>query len=178
MEKGDKGKEIKLIQIALEKDGVFQGDEITTYFGNITLKSAKEFQKKYGLTRDGVIGKNTLKKMEELNLFPKLSETLYKKGNQGEDIILIQQALKLEGYFEGEYSVVFGPKTEAAVKAFQKAHGLIEDGVESPDYLNSKQKQILKRVISRTKRKIDLAREQFNLDPDTTKIKDYLISRR
>ena len=128
-EKGDQSKEIRLIQLALEKDGVFQGDEVTDYFGNKTLKSVKEFQKKYGLTCDGIVGKGTIKKMDELSLFPKLNETLYRKGDEGNDIILIQRALELEGFFEGEYSETFGPKTEAAVKAFQKEYGLMEDGV-------------------------------------------------
>lgn len=46
-----------------------------------------------------------------------------KKGSRGDDVRILQQALKL--YPDG----VFGPLTEEAVKQFQAKHGLKADGV-------------------------------------------------
>ena len=51
-----------------------------------------------------------------------LMKTL-KKGSKGEEVKLLQQALGITA--DGD----FGPKTEAAVIAFQKAHELTADGI-------------------------------------------------
>lgn len=48
------------------------------------------------------------------------------KGDQGTSVKLLQQILRLND--DGG----FGPKTEAAVKAFQTAHGLLVDGKVGP----------------------------------------------
>lgn len=51
-----------------------------------------------------------------------------KKGNKGDDVIALQHLLNVEGYkltIDGD----FGAKTETAVKLFQKAHGLEDDGI-------------------------------------------------
>jgi peptidoglycan hydrolase-like protein with peptidoglycan-binding domain len=41
----------------------------------------------------------------------------------------IQAALKAAGFYNGEIDGKVGPKTKDAIKAFQKANGLKEDGV-------------------------------------------------
>jgi hypothetical protein len=48
------------------------------------------------------------------------------------DMRTIQQTLKKEGFNPGEIDGDWGPKTKAAVTAFQKAHGLEVDGVVGP----------------------------------------------
>lgn len=51
-----------------------------------------------------------------------------KKGSKGDDVIALQHLLNVEGYkltIDGD----FGSKTETAVKLFQKAHGLEDDGI-------------------------------------------------
>lgn len=51
-----------------------------------------------------------------------------KKGSKGDDVIALQHLLNVEGYkltIDGD----FGAKTETAVKLFQKAHGLEDDGI-------------------------------------------------
>jgi len=49
-----------------------------------------------------------------------------KKGAKGPEVELVQQRLKIK--VDGD----FGPKTEAAVKQFQREHGLQPDGVVGP----------------------------------------------
>jgi putative chitinase len=51
---------------------------------------------------------------------------LLKKGSKGEDVKKLQEKLGVEAIG------TFGPKTEAAVKAWQKANGLKDDGVVGP----------------------------------------------
>lgn len=54
-----------------------------------------------------------------------------RKGSKGEYVTLLQTKLLQLGYDIGKYGVDgdFGSATEKAVKAFQKAHGLTQDGV-------------------------------------------------
>lgn len=49
-----------------------------------------------------------------------------KKGSKGESVKTLQEFLKITA--DGD----FGPKTEAAVKSWQKAHGLFDDGIVGP----------------------------------------------
>jgi peptidoglycan L-alanyl-D-glutamate endopeptidase CwlK len=50
-------------------------------------------------------------------------------GSQGPDVNRLQQALNAAGFNVGQPDGAFGPATEAAVRAFQKAKGLSADGV-------------------------------------------------
>jgi hypothetical protein len=52
-----------------------------------------------------------------------------KSGDKGSQVTLLQQALKSLGYLTGKADGQFGPATEEAVKAFQRAKGLAADGV-------------------------------------------------
>ena len=55
-------------------------------------------------------------------------------GSRGDDVRYVQETLKNLGYDIGASGVdgIYGKKTEAAVKAFQKASGLIADGIAGP----------------------------------------------
>lgn len=55
----------------------------------------------------------------------------YIEGNlmRGEDVRLLQKQLKKKGYDPGTIDSIFGKKVEAAVRSFQRDHGLIDDGV-------------------------------------------------
>lgn len=59
------------------------------------------------------------------------TNTTIKMGSKGSDVKNLQQALNAKGYsltVDGE----FGPSTQAAVKNFQRANGLTDDGVVGP----------------------------------------------
>jgi len=51
---------------------------------------------------------------------------LLKIGSQGEDVKKLQEKLGIDA---GNAAGTFGPKTEAAVKAWQKTNGLLDDGI-------------------------------------------------
>ena len=54
-------------------------------------------------------------------------------GMRGEDVSVVQQLLKDQGFFTyHQVTGYFGTITEAAVKAFQKAYGLAVDGIVGP----------------------------------------------
>lgn len=52
-----------------------------------------------------------------------------KRGDRGNDVIKLQQALKILGHYSGSCDGVFGEITETAVKKFQQSRGLSQDGV-------------------------------------------------
>ncbi len=59
---GSRGEEVRRIQKKLKELGYYSGS-IDGIFGNNTEKAVKEFQKKSGITVDGIVGPVTLKKL-------------------------------------------------------------------------------------------------------------------
>jgi len=56
----------------------------------------------------------------------------WKKGMSGDTVYKIQDRLSQWGYYSGELDGIYGSRTEAAVKKFQKANGLTADGIAGP----------------------------------------------
>ena len=52
-----------------------------------------------------------------------------KQGSRGDTVKKVQQKLKNWGYYSGAVDGIFGAKTTAAVKLFQKRNGLTVDGI-------------------------------------------------
>lgn len=65
---------------------------------------------------------------------PSVWRPTIRKGSKGEDVKFCQQLLLDNGYDVGPSGIDgdYGRKTEEAVKKFQKANGLVEDGVVGP----------------------------------------------
>ncbi len=59
--------------------------------------------------------------------------SLLKRGSSGPDVLTLQSALKQLGFDPRGADGVFGPGTEAAVKAFQTSKGLKADGIAGPN---------------------------------------------
>ena len=55
--------------------------------------------------------------------------TVYKQGSTGQTVKTIQTKLKNWGYYTGTVDGIFGAKTTAAVKYFQRSNGLTADGI-------------------------------------------------
>ena len=55
-----------------------------------------------------------------------------RRGDRGEDVKVLQRALKRAGYDAGTIDGIFGSRTETAVRAFQRANGLTVDGIVGP----------------------------------------------
>ena len=56
-------------------------------------------------------------------------EALSKYGSRGNEVTQIQTKLKRWGYYNGAIDGVYGSKTLAAVKDFQRKNGLTVDGI-------------------------------------------------
>ena len=62
---------------------------------------------------------------------------LSKYGSRGDEVKQIQEKLKRWGYYAGSVDGVYGSKTLAAVKSFQKKNGLTVDGIAGPATLKA-----------------------------------------
>ena len=62
-------------------------------------------------------------------------EALSRYGSTGNEVKQIQTRLKSWGYYKGTVDGVYGSKTQAAVKSFQRANGLTADGIAGPKTL-------------------------------------------
>lgn len=60
-----------------------------------------------------------------------------KRGSKGSDVRKLQEGLRALGFNPGMPDGDFGPVTEMAVEAFQKAHGLLTDGIAGPITLHT-----------------------------------------
>ncbi len=57
---------------------------------------------------------------------------MLKRGSSGDDVARLQTRLTAVGFDAGGADGIFGPKTEAALRAFQEANGLAVDGIAGP----------------------------------------------
>lgn len=58
-------------------------------------------------------------------------------GNQGSQVMALQQQLKAAGYYDGTITGFYGSQTQAAVRRFQQAKGIGVDGIAGPKTLSA-----------------------------------------
>ena len=141
------GDAVSELQTQLKVMGYYDGN-VTGTFDLATKKAVIAFQKKNGLTADGVAGGDTLKKLYSAGALGKedtptpaptatpspeptytIPETTVRKNNTGADAKAVQKRLKQLGYYTGTADGKFTAASVTALKAFQEAHGLEADGV-------------------------------------------------
>ncbi len=120
---GDDHTEVMVIQTRLMELGYMGEDEPSYYYGPTTTESVTNFQKKCGLTADGITGEETYKRLFSKDApYNSVSE-----GAEGADVQSLQERLKDLGFLE-KATGYFGTSTTAAVKTFQQKNGLAVDG--------------------------------------------------
>jgi peptidoglycan hydrolase-like protein with peptidoglycan-binding domain len=142
LKSGNKGSKVKKLQQRLDKLGYYNG-KINSKYDKATASAVKAFQKANGLKQTGQADSNTQKKLysdsakslSEYNATKQL-----KSGNTGSQVKKVQEQLKKLGYYTSKPNSKFDGKTVSAVKAFQKANDIKENGVattETRKLLNS-----------------------------------------
>lgn len=102
------------------KDGIF---------GSETEKKVMEFQRRKGLTVDGIVGPLTWKALDATNSNQPIFERLLSLQNpqiRGDDVKHVQRSLNVS--VDG----IYGPNTEKAVREFQRRAGITTDGIVGP----------------------------------------------
>ncbi len=127
LERGSKGQDVTDLQEALiELD--FKPGAVDGVYGVFTESAVKAFQNWANVETDGVVGPVT---WEKLDLADKSDPTL-EKGAKRVAVRGLQRMLINRGFEVGEIDGRFGPKTDAAVRAYQSDHGLDVDGIVGP----------------------------------------------
>lgn len=131
LKQGATGERVKTLQNYLVKLGYMSQADVNTGFGTFGAKTdaaLKSFQSSVGLTVDGVVGPNTKGALESIingvgvnrnantNVVNNIQNKLV-----GAKLLTAADAAAEKG--------VFGPKTEAAVKAFQAQKNILQTGV-------------------------------------------------
>ena len=129
------GTKVSQLQTDLKQLGYYYA-EITGNFGEKTEAAVKDFQKKNGLSADGVAGANTLaaiaaavEKAGGSISGSGSSASGLKLGSTGKEVGDLQENLTTLGFYYGDITNHFGTMTQAAVMKFQKSRGLTQDGV-------------------------------------------------
>ena len=129
LQDGSTGPDVRRLQRLLVELKILTFDQINGNFGSPTETAVKDFQSGTGLTVDGVVGPQTWSKLPADPQTPLLS-----RGAKGTVVFSLQRGLKTysgqnaaadPGAIDGD----FGPRTEAAVRAYQSDRGVSVDGV-------------------------------------------------
>lgn len=111
---GSSGHYVRLLQLDLNGLGEnYNGFKVDGYLGKQTDDVVKNFQDRFNLMRDGVVGPKTWRLMIE-------------------NVKAIQRLLNSRGYPVGNVDGWYGTKTIEAVKRFQRDQGLPVTGIFNP----------------------------------------------
>ena len=122
--RGDRGEAVKTAQQLLYHKG-YEAGNADSIFGENTEKAVRALQKNYGIAVDGIIGPDTWDSLEV--------DGVLKQGARGPKVRGLQNELNARGFQAGTADGIFCSKTQAAVKALQKAGGIAVDGIVGPD---------------------------------------------
>lgn len=149
LRRGDTGMEVRLVQywlrLASDNYSALSAVNVDGNFGAATEKAVTGFQSLFGLTADGLVGRTTWNKLNEValavvneivqpNVVPGQFTTTVREGSRGTAVRAVQFYLRrLSAYYSDIPSVtvdgVFGSATTKAVKTWQARAGLTVDGV-------------------------------------------------
>ena len=149
LRQGDEGQNVRLIQfwlkIARTVYTALNNPTVDGQFGAATKRAVEAFQRYFGLTADGVVGRTTWNKLREVytdiandllaeRLRPGEFPGVLRRGASGRAVRELQYYLYLMHTYNPSLPSVnidgnFGAATEAAVRAFQRQAGLTADGV-------------------------------------------------
>ena len=149
LREGASGQNVRLVQfwlkIARTVYTALNNPSVDGKFGPSTRRAVAAFQRYFGLTDDGVVGRATWNKLREVytdiandllaeNLRPGEFPGVLRRGASGRAVRELQYYLYLMHAYDPAVPAVtidgqFGSSTEAAVRAYQRLAGLTADGV-------------------------------------------------
>ena len=134
---GDRSDAIGIIANTLNRLGFL--DKPSDLFDKSLEEAIKAFQQERGLTATGVVNEITQRSLDEARW--RLGDRILLLGTQslmrGDDVSTLQERLIQMGFNCGRVDGIYGVKTEAAVKEFQKSVGIVVDGKCGPSTLIS-----------------------------------------
>ena len=140
LKNGSEGAAVTALQSALAELGYLEEEDVDGKFGSKTEEALKVFQKRNGLTQDGIASQDLQLKLYEdtpkdtrgyrqyVRTVPPVAGAVIREKSKGEPVTKLQTRLKELGYYKGELTGVCDEDTVAAIKLFEGKHGLVADG--------------------------------------------------
>jgi len=175
LKSGDRSDAIGLIANTLTRLGFLE--KPSDLFDESLTEAIKAFQQERGLTSTGLLNEITQRALDEARW--RLGDRILFLTNpalmRGDDVSALQERLVELGFNCGKVDGVYGVKTEAAVKEFQKSVGIVVDGKCGPSTLISLMRLVktvqggapaaLRESIKHSVRSPALANKVIVLDP-------------
>ncbi len=117
-------------------------------YDEATELAIRHFQQRRGMTVDGVVGAETYTALTEAHwrLGDRVLAHQPGKLQAGDDVGVLQTQLLELGYDLARADGIFGPRTAAGLRNFQRDYGLVADGVCGPATLHAL-RQLARRVV-------------------------------
>lgn len=160
---GEYGKPVKQLQTKLANNNPpfypnksAKNNGVDTYYGSDTKDAVERFQSYYGLTVDGLagkevygklVGKSTSKPKKSKKKYPLPSGTL-RKGSKGNGVKQVQRALNAANFKVGKVDGDYGRKTKDGVRRFQMVHDAGSDGKHIDGVYGPRTKTRLDKVVN------------------------------
>jgi peptidoglycan hydrolase-like protein with peptidoglycan-binding domain len=129
------GPKVAAVQVALKRVGLYNAT-VDGVRGPVTKAAIVRFQRRRGLSVDGVVGPQTRRAFGKRGR-PAFGSRTMKLGDRGWDVAAMQYILARRGYPPGAIDAVLGPMTQTALKNFQGAYGLSADGLAGPQTISA-----------------------------------------
>ena len=149
---GDRGPAVAEVHAALRSLGLLRSGEhplVTgmdpdrnahqSVYDEATELAVRHFQQVRGLSVDGRVGEETYRALTEArwSLGDRVLRYDPQRAMRGDDVTGLQERLLELGYDAGRADGIFGPETEAGLRAFQRDYGLTPDGTCGPATLRA-----------------------------------------
>ncbi|NQE36242.1 peptidoglycan-binding domain-containing protein [Microcoleus asticus] len=148
---GSRGSEVIELQAALKLLG-FYADTVDGVFSQSTARAVSEFQEAAGIAPDAIVGQDTWNRLfpaapsaivenpiandpvtaDNSEISPEAQPTNFpvlRRRMRGPAVRDLQERLRAKGFLRVSADGVFGPATQAAVKAAQRQYQLPADGI-------------------------------------------------
>ena len=147
---GSRGSAVIELQAALKLLG-FYPDTVDGIFSQSTARAVSQFQEAAGLAADGIVGQDTWNRLfpvapsaienpsdnapvtaDNSKINPQAQPTNFpvlRRRMRGPAVRDLQERLRAKGFLRVSADGVFGPETQAAVKAAQRQYQLPADGI-------------------------------------------------
>lgn len=124
-----RGGDVELLQSLLEKQGIDPGD-IDGIYGPVSETACKSFQKANNLAVDGICGPKTWNAIFSISDVRMLKLRFVRM--RGDDVSEFQWLVTSQGFDAGPIDGIYGNKSAAACKSYQRVNGLTVDGICGP----------------------------------------------
>ena len=141
---GDRGPAVAEIRDRLTAIGLLPasagaGSPTAAVFDTACDAAVRAFQQARGLSVDGIVGPETYRALDEARwrLGDRVLSHTASRPYAGDDVVELQQRLLDMGFDPGRCDGIFGHRTDAALREFQRNVGLAPDGTCGPSTLRA-----------------------------------------